>query len=265
MPSTSAQVSQTRPFYAEHADAYDLLVTDPVEPWVEAVHKHLVSHGWASALVLDAGCGTGRHAAALAAKGHHVDLADASAELLAQAASRNPAGRALHVDLCTFTTDTAYQAVMCRGVLNDMTTDAERDAVLRALANALADGGLLLLDVRESEGSRRRADGIPRHRAVDLGEQGTLQFTHTATWQEGRIHVLEESELQQPGSPPGRRVFDFTMRPWSVQELRERLGKAGFGNIDIGPAVGRVTGDRLFVTAHRKRATASAIRLQSDL
>jgi 2-polyprenyl-3-methyl-5-hydroxy-6-metoxy-1,4-benzoquinol methylase len=126
--SDSAQVSETRPFYADHADAYDLLVTDPVEPWVEAVHERLVSRGWPSAVVPDAGCGTGRHAAALAAKGHRVDLADASARLLAQAAARHPSARALHVDLCTLSADTAYDAVMCRGVLNDMTTDAERDA-----------------------------------------------------------------------------------------------------------------------------------------
>lgn len=143
-------------------------MTDPVEPWVEAVHERLVSHGWSSALVLDAGCGTGRYAAALAAKGHRVDLADASARLLAQAASRTPSARALCVDLCTFVTGTAYQAVTCRGVLNDMTTDAERDAVLRAFADALVEGGLLLLDVRETDGSRRRADGIPRHRTVDF-------------------------------------------------------------------------------------------------
>ncbi len=99
MSSASARVSRARPFYAEYAQAYDLLVTDPVEPWAEAVHDRLLSSGWPSAVVLDAGCGTGRHAAALAAKGHHVDLADASERLLVQAASRNPSALALHVDL----------------------------------------------------------------------------------------------------------------------------------------------------------------------
>lgn len=39
--SHSAQVSRSRPFYARHAQAYDLLVTDPVEPWVQAVHQRL--------------------------------------------------------------------------------------------------------------------------------------------------------------------------------------------------------------------------------
>jgi SAM-dependent methyltransferase len=249
VPSISARVSQTRPFYAEHADAYDLLVTDPVDPWVEAVHERLVSRGWTSAKVLDAGCGTGRHAAALAARGHLVDLADASAQLLAQAASRNPTGRAMHVDLCSFSTESAYQGVMCRGVLNDMTTEVERDAVLLAFADALTDGGLLFLDVRESEGSRRRADGTPRRRTVDLGGDGVLQFTSTASWHAGLISVLEESELQKPGMAPDRRVFDFTMRPWSAQELHHRLGEAGFSHVDIGPGIGRIAEDRLFVVA----------------
>lgn len=254
MASTSARVSRTRPFYADHADAYDLLVTDPVEPWVEAVHERLVANGWSSAVVLDAGCGTGRHAAALGAKGHHVDLADASAQLLAQAAVRNPAARTHNVDLCTFVTDVRYQAVTCRGVLNDMTMDTERDAVLRGFAGALTDGGLLVLDVRETEGSRRRADGIPRHRTVELAGGGVLRYTNTVTWRADTLHVVEESELQRPGSAAERRVFEFTMRPWSVQELRERLAAAGFGQAEIAPGVGRTTGDRLFVTSRLEPA-----------
>ena len=249
MASASARVSRERPFYADHACAYDLLVTDPAGPWADAVHEFLASHVQGPALVLDAGCGTGRHAAALAARGHRVDLADASPALLAQAAARNPASRALHADLCRFTAGTAYQAVTCRGVLNDMTTGAERDAVLRAFANALADGGLLILDVRDRDGSRRRAAGIPRHRTADLGEHGVLRFTSTATWHAGLIRVREQYELRRPGMPPDRRAYDFTMRPWSPRELRGRLGAAGFSNIGIGPGAGRVTGDRLFVTA----------------
>ena len=251
MDSTSAHISQTRPFYADHAEAYDLLITDPVEPWVEAVHERLIARGWSSAAVLDAGCGTGRHAAALAGKGHRVDLADASAQLLAQAASRNPSAHAMQVDLCAFATATRYQAVMCRGVLNDMTTDAERGAVLRAFAGVLVESGIVLLDVRESEGSRRRADGIPRHRTADLGTRGILHFTNTVTWRAGLIHVVEDYEVRRAGSPLDHQVFEFTMRPWSAQELSDRLAAAGFGDVIIEPGVGRATGDRLFVTAER--------------
>jgi SAM-dependent methyltransferase len=247
--SASARVSRVRPFYADYADAYDLLISDPVEPWVEAVHERLLVGGWPSAVVLDAGCGTGRHAAALAARGHHVDLADASQRLLAQAASRNPSALAVHADLCALTVSRRYQAVMCRGVLNDMTTAAERDSVLRAFAGALSGGGMLMLDVREPDGSRRRADGVRRQRTADLGARGILELASTVTWEAGLLHVVEDYELRTPGTPARRYRFDFTMRPWSPQEIRERLTMAGFSRIEIGPGVGRTTGDRLFVFA----------------
>lgn len=249
MSSASARVSRSRPFYADYAEAYDLLITDPVEPWVEAVHDRLLAGGWPSAVVLDAGCGTGRHAAALAAKGHHVDLADASERLLVQAASRNPSALALHADLCALAASGSYQAVTCRGVLNDMTTDAQRDAALRGLRGALSDGGMLMLDVREPEGSRRRADGVPRHRTADLGTRCVLQFTSTVTWKAGFLHVVEDHTLRMPGGPAGYRRFNFVMRPWSAQEVRERLTASGFGHVEIGPGAGRATGDRLFVVA----------------
>ncbi len=244
-------MSQVRPFYADFAEAYDLLVTDPVEPWVAAVHDRLVSAGLPSAVVLDAGCGTGRHAAALAAKGHHVDLADASERLLAQAMARNPAALALHADLCALPVRATYQAVTCRGVLNDMITDAERATVLRSLRGALADGGMLLLDVREPEGSRLRANGMPRHRTVRIGARGVLEFTSTVTWEAGCLRVVEDYTLRKAGSPAEQRRFDFVMRPWSAREIRERLTAAGFGRIEIRPGVGRTTGDRLFVSAAR--------------
>jgi SAM-dependent methyltransferase len=250
--SHSAQVSRSRPFYADHAAAYDLLVADPVEPWVEAVHEVLGRAGHQSASVLDAGCGTGRHAAALTAKGHRVDLADAADALLAQAAERCPEAQCYQVDICSLQVEHAYQAVVCRGVLNDMITDEERDAALRSLASSLHRGGLLILDVREASGARERADATPRRRIVDLGSGRQLAFTSTVTWQDGTLHVHEEHDVLTAEETPQRSNYDFVMRPWSENEIRQRLGKAGFHAIEIGPGVGRKTTDRLFVTAVRE-------------
>lgn len=249
MSSDSASVSRERPFYAEYAEAYDLLVADPVEPWVEAVHECLLASDWTSAVVLDAGCGTGRHAAALAAKGHRVDLADASMQLLAQAATRIPAARIVQGDLCALASRVTYQAVTCRGVLNDMTADPERDAVLQSFRRVLSDDGILVLDIREAEASRRRADGVPQHRTADLGARGVLEFTSSSTWDDGLLRVAEDYTLRRPGLPAAHQHFAFAMRPWTTAEVRERLTAAGFSRIDIRPGVGRVTGDRLFVTA----------------
>ncbi|MEV6539044.1 class I SAM-dependent methyltransferase [Streptomyces sp. NPDC051665] len=245
-------MSQSRPFYAFHAAAYDLLITDPVEPWVDAVHGVLVRTGHHAASVLDAGCGTGRHAAALAAKGHRVDLADAAGALLDQAAKRCPAARLHQTDLCSLDVGSPYQAVTCRGVLNDMTTDLERDAVLVSLAGSLQEGGLLILDVRDERGSRERADGTPRERTVELGPGEQLIFTSTVTWQAGLLRVHEQYDLLVRDEPQHRSSYEFTMRPWSKAELRQRLSAAGFHDIEIGPGVGRQTADRLFVVAVRR-------------
>jgi len=250
--SHSAQVSQSRPFYAHHAQAYDLLVTDPVEPWVEAVHEQLVVAGSPTAAVLDAGCGTGRHAAALSAMGHRVDLADAAMDLLRQAVARCPEAHAFHVDLCAMDIGSVYQAVTCRGVLNDIIEDADRDAALRSLASALRPQGLLLLDVREVHGSRERANGTPRRRTVQLQPDAQLDFTSTVTWNSGLLHVHEQYALNAAAQQaPQVTAYDFVMRPWSQEELIHRLSAAGFQDIVIRPGVGRTTPDRLFVIAVR--------------
>lgn len=249
MMSHSAQVSQSRPFYAQHAQAYDLLVTDPVEPWVEAVHDLLVQAGSPTASVLDADCGTGRHAAALSALGQNVDLADAAGDLLRQAVDRCPAAQAFQVDLCALDVGPVYQAVTCRCVLNDIVDDADRDAVLRSFAASLRPQGLLILDVREENGSRKRADGTPRRHTVEVRPGTHLDFTSTVTWNAGLLHVHEQYVLHVALDAPQESTFDFVMRPWSEEELVQRLSAAGFHDIKTTPGIGRKTPDRLFVIA----------------
>ena len=231
----------SRPFYARHADAYDLLITDPVEPWADAVHDRLVRAGLPRAVLLDAGCGTGRHAAALIAEGHRVDLADASEELLSQARGRCPQAKALHVDLRTLDPAPEYDAVTCRGVLNDLVTDEDRDAVVAALAGCLRADGLLFLDVREATASRVRADGTWRHLVG-----GRLRFSARTTWDAGLLRVEERYDLAGQVS-----TYDFVMRPWSTGELTTTLRRHGLRDVEVGGGVGRRTPDRLFVVARR--------------
>jgi 2-polyprenyl-3-methyl-5-hydroxy-6-metoxy-1,4-benzoquinol methylase len=128
MPSQSARQASDRPFYASYSWAYDLLVTDPVQPWTDMVSATLDAAGiTAPARVLDAGCGTGRHAAGLARRGYRTELLDASASLLAVARARLPQAPAYHADLCTLDLGTRYDAITCRGVLNDLLDDAGLD------------------------------------------------------------------------------------------------------------------------------------------
>ena len=90
---------------------------------------------------------------------------------------------------------------------------------------------------------------MPRHRTADLAARGVPHFTGTVTWEAGFLHVVEDYKLRRPGAPADHHGFDCVMRPWSAQEVRERLTAAGFAHIEVGSGVGRTTGDRLFVTA----------------
>ena len=246
--SRSAKIASERPFYALHADAYDALITDPVIPWVSAVQETLGSAGRGTR-VLDAGCGTGRHAQALTELGYSVSLLDASAELLTIARTRCPSAPAILGDVCAFSADAPFDAITCRGVLNDLISDQERDDALAAFAAALAPGGVLVLDVREAEGSKARADGRTRCVDVELPTGEQLRFASTPHWESGLIVVDETYELAGDSGEQAVHEYAFQMRSWTRSELQERLERAGFGDIRISEGVGRTTSDRFISVA----------------
>lgn len=252
MASPSVDVAAERPFYDRHADAYDALITDPVEPWVAAVDEALGAAGSKDAMVLDAGCGTGRHAAALIERGHEVMLLDASEALLRIARQRCPAAPALVSDLCAPALTGPFDAVVARGVLNDLVTDRERADALRAFAGLTRAGGVLVLDVREAAMSRDRADGTWRTKHADLPDGAHLRFDSRPTWSDGLIVVEERYELHDGRSEPSEvSEFLFEMRPWARGEVQRLLSNVGYRHIEIRAGAGRRTHDRLLVTARR--------------
>jgi 2-polyprenyl-3-methyl-5-hydroxy-6-metoxy-1,4-benzoquinol methylase len=78
-----------RPFYAEYAWAFDVLIDRPVRKECAAIADWLVRRGvLPGADLLDAGCGTGRYATELARRGYLVqgiDLFGATDRLVAVA------------------------------------------------------------------------------------------------------------------------------------------------------------------------------------
>ena len=75
-----------RPFYAEYAWAFNLLIDRPVRKECATMVAWLVERGvLPGAELLDAGCGTGRYSAKLARRGYLVHGIDLSAELIAEA------------------------------------------------------------------------------------------------------------------------------------------------------------------------------------
>jgi SAM-dependent methyltransferase len=228
------------------------LITDPVDPWVDAVDGELKGAGFSAATILDAGCGTGRHAEKLIEHGHTLTLMDASSALLRIASRRCPDAQIRLGDICAPDVTQEFDAVTCRGVLNDLTEVDERAAAMDSFAAQIRRGGLLLLDVRETAGSRRRADGRWRTTEGRLADGGRLRFMSRPTWRAGRIVVHERYEVMSSADDASTvHEYRFEMRPWSSEELSGRLSAAGFANVEIHPGVGRRTPDRLFVVAQR--------------
>ena len=75
-----------RPFYAEYAWAFDLIIDRPVEKECAVIVGWLVGRGiLPGETILDAGCGTGRYSRELARRGYIVHGVDLSPELIAVA------------------------------------------------------------------------------------------------------------------------------------------------------------------------------------
>jgi hypothetical protein len=142
--------------------------------------------------------------------------------------------------------------VVSRGVLNDLLTDRERADAVSSFARLTRRDGVLVLDVREARASEARADGVWRTNEVDLPDGSHLRFDSRPTWTNGRIVVDERYELT-PGlhTGPVLREYTFQMRPWTTEELDDRLGRAGYHSIATTGGVGRRTQDRLLVVARR--------------
>ena len=92
---------------------------------------------------LDAACGTGRHAQRLAHNGHDVTGIDATAEMLARAAEKVPAGRFQTGDLMALPSpDRSFDLVVCALALDHV---ADLAGAVAELARVLAPGGELLI------------------------------------------------------------------------------------------------------------------------
>ena len=128
--------------------------TDPVAPRVDFIEGVLSKQGIrADSTILDAGCGTGRYAIELTRRGYHVWGADRSKKLLAIAQNR-ALDAAVHVDfviadLLVVTFTRLFDAVLCRGVLNDVVDESDRATIFRQLAAWLRPGGIAIFDVRD--------------------------------------------------------------------------------------------------------------------
>jgi SAM-dependent methyltransferase len=226
-----------RPFYAEYAWAFDLLIDRPVKKECGVIAAWLVGRGiLPGAEMLDAGCGTGRYSRELARRGYIVHGVDLSPELIevAKGTVGDPTGGASFAVADILALPTArYAAILCRGVLNDIIDDDRRDAVFAAFAGALRPNGALILDVREWGASAERKIREPLFRKRVSTDRGELTFT-SVTELDAEHRLLLISERHELVGRGDARVsdYEFVMRCWEREELGVFFARHGFGNIE---------------------------------
>jgi SAM-dependent methyltransferase len=226
----------TRPFYGEYAWAFDLLVDRPVRKESGVIVDWLVERQvLPGAQVLDAGCGTGRYAIELARRGYAVHGIDLSPQLIDVAIQSSEDAKACVSfavgDICD-PLPNVYDAILCRGVLNDIVEDEERDTVFARFAGALRPCGVLVLDVREWGASVERKAHEPLFRKRVFTDRGELTFTSmTAVDRSKRqLRLAERHALVHRGEEHVVE-YEFVMRCWERGELDAVLVQHGFGDV----------------------------------
>lgn len=230
----------SRPFYGEYAWAYDLLAARNVGRMCDGIEEMLNARGASvGARVLDAGCGAGHFACELARRGYRLCGLDLSAPMLAEARERvQSASVALPLVrgdiLAPPFGRQSFDAVLCRGVLNDLLDDASRAAALTACAGALRPGGTLIMDVREWDATVQRKTRHPVFEKTVSTPRGTLAFRSVTRLehQTRQLLISEEHTLKTPGGDKRVSTYDFVMRCWTREELQSRLTAAGFESVE---------------------------------
>jgi len=251
-----------RPFYAEYAWAFDLLIDRPVSEECDVIVAWLRDRGvLPGAEILDAGCGTGRYAIELARRGYAVHGVDLSPDLIDVATRAiDESGRlSFNVGDIACLPISRYRAILCRGVLNDIIAEAAREAIFAAFARAIRPNGVLILDVREWNASAARKVREPVFRKHLTTDRGELTFT-SVTEVDRKSRRLLVSERHELCKEEETRISDyhFVMRCWEKAEVKAVLERHGFQNVSwfgaYDPKVAIGATDRLVVVAQRSGA-----------
>jgi SAM-dependent methyltransferase len=180
------------------------------------------------AVILDAGCGNGRHAVQLAAAGYRVVGVDTSGVLLAAArrASRDvPRPRFVRASYTALPFEPgSFDAVLCLGTALGYLGDDGDHAALREFGRVLAPGGRLVIETlhRAEIGAR-----LGEHEERRLACGDTLRVERHF---DRARHTMRETQRLDEGTGEGS-PRTYELHVYSEQELCRMLEEAGFAVI----------------------------------
>ena len=194
-----------------------------------------------ASVVLDAACGTGISAAALARRGYRVWAADGSEAMVAQAAARFrderldiPLVHALWADLPAVVGE-RFDVVLCIG--NSLVHAAGREAMIGALVGLrkmVRPGGHLVVDSRNWEKlhAERRIVQLADRAVTRRGRRCVVLYAWEIPDRLERVHVAHIVLIFEDGTRLEPHEYRIDFHPFTIGELRERLEAAGLTEVD---------------------------------
>lgn len=258
--------------YDTFSDDYDRFVNWPARlrvemPWIEQLLQTLPRAGKGPLRVLDAACGTGMHAIALAQAGYAVTGADLSPRMVERAQQNAAAaGVQVHLEAVGFGGlrrvfgEAAFEAVFCLGnSLPHALSAAELRAALEDFAACLQPGGLLVIQNRNFETVMAHRERWMEPQAHREGTQERV-FLRFYDFDPDGLITFNILTLQRQGDEGWTQRSTATrLRPLLQAELAARLEAAGFtdiasyGNMSGAPFEADASGN-LVMTASRSQA-----------
>ena len=246
-------------YYDTLAADYDWLFDDDTLAHGAAINHpataRLLERTPHASLVLDAACGTGVNAAALARRGYRVWAADGSSAMAAVAAARFrsehldiPVVRSLWADLPAVVGG-RFDVVLCIG--NSLVHAAGRDAMIGALTGLremVRPGGHVVVDSRNWEKLHveRRIVQLANSVVTRHGRRCIVLYAWEIPDRLDAEHVAHIVFIFEDGSRIDPHEYRIGFYPITVGELRGRLEGAGFREVDTDYDEAR---DRYAITA----------------
>jgi len=208
-------------------------------PFIERVvgQADSLAHQADSPSILDAACGTGMHAIALARRGYRAAGADASAGMIERArANAAEAGVDVRFDVATFgglhaQFGGSFDAVLCLGnSLPHLLTPDALTAALADFAACLRPGGLILIQNRNFDAVLSRHERWMDPQAHREGDQEWL-FLRFYDFDSDGLLTFNMVRLLRSGDRWEQQVMSTRLWPLRQAELADALRVAGFTEV----------------------------------